>query len=167
MLASSLSKSLRRSATFKFGDLAVSDDNTKILATASKAIEDNGHGPTLYVAVGKQSHGRNIHQLEDHPDPQPPHYPGVSIKEAMGFRRFSLRSQPNKAQSSSRKTASRKISLRSDRLLGYDSEPRWGGELCGAAVSERLSLSCLWFTFFRSRGSRTQLIRGWDARITP
>lgn len=88
---------------------------------AVATVEDSGHGPTVYAATGCQPHGRSVAQLEQQSDPPPPPPEATPaeimahrvrcaegkqlyglrkqtvepvfgiIKEAIGFRRFSMR----------------------------------------------------------------------------
>lgn len=88
---------------------------------AVMAVEQGGQGPTIYAAMTRHGHGRSVAQLEERPDPPAPpegaplaeimrHRLGTKagkklyalrkqtvepvfgiIKEAMGFRRFSMR----------------------------------------------------------------------------
>lgn len=88
---------------------------------AVAAVERGGEGPTVHAAMGRQGRGRSVRQLEERPDPPaPPDGASVSevmahrletkagrdlyalrkqtvepvfgiIKEAMGFRRFTMR----------------------------------------------------------------------------
>jgi hypothetical protein len=87
---------------------------------AVATVEDSGHGPTVYAATGRQPHGRSVAQLEQRADPPPPPEATPAeimahriqcaegkqlyglrkqtvepvfgiIKEAIGFRRFSMR----------------------------------------------------------------------------
>jgi peptidoglycan hydrolase-like protein with peptidoglycan-binding domain len=52
---------------------------------AVTVVEDGGKGPTVYAAVKRQSHGRNVPQLEEHPDPPAPPA-GASVAEIMAHR---------------------------------------------------------------------------------
>lgn len=49
-------------------------------------VENGGQGPTVYAAVKRTSHGRSVAQLEEHPDPEPPHHPGATVAETMAHR---------------------------------------------------------------------------------
>lgn len=49
-------------------------------------VENDGQGPTVYAAVKRTPHGRNVAQLEDHSDPEPPHQPGATVAEIMAHR---------------------------------------------------------------------------------
>lgn len=91
------------------------------------AVEQGGQGPTVYAAMKRHGHGRSVRQLEERPDPPaPPEGATVAeimahrlatkagkkryalrkqtvepvfgiIKEAMGFRRFSMRGREKAA----------------------------------------------------------------------
>ena len=99
---------------------AVLADNGFYSATAVAAVEANG-GPTVYAAVEKTGHQRSVSDWEQRPEPRPPPVGAAPveqmryrlqttagralyrlrqqtvepvlgiIKEAIGFRRFSLR----------------------------------------------------------------------------
>ena len=52
---------------------------------AVRAVEKDGEGPTVYVAVKRHSHGRSVQELEEHPDPPAPP-PGSPVAEIMAHR---------------------------------------------------------------------------------
>jgi transposase len=53
--------------------------------SAVAAVENGGEGPTVYAAMKRQSHGRSVQQLEEHPDPPAPP-DGASVAEIMEHR---------------------------------------------------------------------------------
>lgn len=49
-------------------------------------VEAGGRGPTVYAAIKRTPHGRSVAQLEERPDPEPPHQPGATVAETMAHR---------------------------------------------------------------------------------
>jgi transposase len=103
------------------GVSAVLVDSGYYSEKAVEAVERGGQGPTIYAAMKRHGHGRSVEQLEERPDPPAPPKGAPTpeimrhrletkagkklyalrkqtvepvfgiIKEAMGFRRFSMR----------------------------------------------------------------------------
>ena len=61
-------------------------DNGYYSAKGVTEGEDDGQGPTVYAAVKRTPHGRSVTQLEELPDPEPPHLPGATVAETMAHR---------------------------------------------------------------------------------
>jgi transposase len=61
-------------------------DNGYYSEKAVTEVESGDGNPTVYAAVKRTPHGRSVSQLEDHPDPEPPHQPGATVKEIMAHR---------------------------------------------------------------------------------
>ena len=54
-------------------------------AEAVAAVEEDGHGPTVYAAMKRHPHGRSVQQLEKRDDPPPPPA-GAPVSEVMAHR---------------------------------------------------------------------------------
>ena len=54
--------------------------------TGVTRLEVGDRGPTVYAAIKRTPHGRSVAQLEERPDPEPPHQPGATVAETMAHR---------------------------------------------------------------------------------
>lgn len=54
--------------------------------TGVTRLEVGDRGLTVYAAIKRTPHGRSVVQLEECPDPEPPHQPGATVAETMAHR---------------------------------------------------------------------------------